>query len=143
LPSEINAAFLWAQLEEAEPITCQRLEIWEWYHEAFADLETQGKVRRPIVPSGCQHNAHMYYLLLPDLVRRTILLEQLKRSSINAVFHYVPLHSSPAGRKYGRAYGDLSQTQRVSDGLVRLPLWVGMTKEDVVRVVGVVCEVFN
>lgn len=131
LPSEINAAFLWAQLEEAESITSQRLRIWEMYHDAFGRLEDEGKLRRPVIPPECQHNAHMYYLLLPDIVSRTNLLKKLQIVGINAIFHYIPLHSSPAGRKYGRAHGDLSHTQNASDRLVRLPLWREMTENDV------------
>ena len=140
LPSEINAAFLWAQLEVAEAITHKRMNIWQQYHEAFTDLEAQGKVRRPIIPDQCQHNAHMYYLLLPDKDSRTALIEQLKNSGINAVFHYVPLHSSPSGRKYGRAQGDLSHTENLSSCLLRLPLWVEMTSEEVMHVVDTVYE---
>ena len=143
LPSEIIAAFLWAQLEEAESLTQRRLAIWEQYHEAFAGLEDAGKVRRPVIPPECRHNAHMYYLLLPDLQSRTTMLKELSVSGVNAVFHYVPLHSSLAGRKYGRAHGDLSYTRKVSDGLVRLPLWVGMAEEDVMRVVSAVREALN
>lgn len=143
LPSEINAAFLWAQLENAERLTQQRLKIWNLYHEAFVGLEDQYEVRRPVIPAECQHNAHMYYLLLPNLEQRTAFLQGLKSVGINAVFHYVPLHSSPAGKKYGRAHGDLSQTQEVSDRLVRLPLWVRMTENDVMQVVRVVCNVFG
>lgn len=143
LPSEINAAFLWAQLEEGESITLERLKIWGWYHQAFAELENQGKVWRPTVPAECQHNAHMYYLLLPNLRSRTTLLEKLKTFNINAVFHYVPLHSSPAGRKYGRILSGLSQTQHMSDRLVRLPLWVGMTEEDVMRIVSTINEILK
>lgn len=138
LPSEINAAFLWAQLQEAESITRQRLKTWERYHEVFAELENQGRVRRPVVPPECRHNAHLYYLLLSDLECRTTLLEKLNASGVNAIFHYVPLHSSPAGRKYGRVHGDLSQTQNLSDRLIRLPLWVGMTMEEVRQVVRIV-----
>ncbi len=126
LHSEINAAFLWAQMESAAAITQNRIDIWQKYHQAFAGLEAQGKVRRPIIPAECQHNAHMYYLLLPNLESRTALLANLDACGINAVFHYVPLHSSPAGRKYGRTDGDLLWTQELSDRLVRLPLWVGM-----------------
>lgn len=125
-PSEINAAFLWAQLELAAAITQKRINIWQQYHQAFAELEAQGKVRRPIIPSTCEHNAHMYYLLLPDLDSRTLLIEKLKTCGINAVFHYVPLHNSIAGRKYGKTYENLLLTQELSDRLVRLPLWVGM-----------------
>ena len=138
LLSEINAAFLWAQLQEAESITRQRLKTWERYHEVFAELENQGRVRRPVVPPECRHNAHLYYLLLSDLECRTTLLEKLNASGVNAIFHYVPLHSSPAGRKYGRVHGDLSQTQNLSDRLIRLPLWVGMTMEEVRQVVRIV-----
>ena len=126
LHSELNAAYLWAQLESATAITQSRLNIWQRYHQGFADLEAEGKVRRPIVPPECQHNAHMYYLLLPNLKSRTTLIDKLDACGINAVFHYVPLHSSPAGRKFGRTQGDLFLTQELSDRLVRLPLWVGM-----------------
>ena len=140
LPSEIIAAFLWAQLEQAESLTQQRLAIWERYHEAFAEVEEQRKVQRPVVPTECRHNAHMYYLLLPDLESRTVVIETLKASGIHAVFHYIPLHSSPAGGKYGRAHGDLVKTQELSNRLVRLPLWIGMSEEDVVRVVEGVYE---
>lgn len=126
LHSELNAAYLWAQLESATAITQNRLNIWQRYHQGFADLEAEGKVRRPIIPPECQHNAHMYYLLLPNLESRTTLIDKLDACGINAVFHYVPLHSSPAGRKYGRTQGDLFLTQELSDRLVRLPLWVGM-----------------
>jgi dTDP-4-amino-4,6-dideoxygalactose transaminase len=143
LPSEINAAFLWAQLEEAESITRQRLDTWERYHQAFAELENQDKVRRPRIPVECQHNAHMYYLLLPNLAQRTSLLKSLKTVGINTVFHYIPLHSSPAGRKYGRLHGNLSLTQETSDRLLRLPLWVGMTQQDVMRVVEAVYEALH
>jgi len=143
LPSEINAAFLWAQLEEAESITWQRLRIWEMYHDAFGRLEGEGKVRRPVISPECQHNAHMYYLLLPDLETRGKLLKRLQVAGVNAVFHYVPLHSSPAGRKYGRAHGDLSHTQNVSDRLVRLPLWMEMTENDVGLVVQTVHRILD
>jgi dTDP-4-amino-4,6-dideoxygalactose transaminase len=139
LPSEINAAFLWAQLEEAEAITQKRIDIWKEYHQAFAELEAQGKVRRPIIPDECQHNAHMYYLLLPDLDSRTVLIEKLKICGVYPVFHYVPLHSSPAGRKYGRTHGSLSSTDELSDRLVRLPLWIGMENkmEQIIKLVSI------
>ena len=129
LPSEINAAFLWAQLEEASSITQQRLMIWHQYHQAFAELETRNQLRRPIVPDHCVHSAHMYYLLLPNLQIRHKLIRRLEACGVNTVFHYVPLHTSPAGRKYGRVYGDLSQTEKASDCLIRLPLWVGMSDQ--------------
>ena len=143
LLSEINAAFLWAQLEQADSITHRRLKIWKQYHEAFAELENQNKLRRPVVPLESWHNAHMYYLLLPNLECRTTLLKRLSTAGVNAVFHYIPLHSSPAGKRFGRAHGDLSQTKEVSDRLVRLPLWVGMTENEVMRVVEGVYEAVN
>ena len=126
LPGEIIAAFLWAQLQEAEVITQQRLEIWNTYHEVFGQLEAQERLRRPIIPEHCQHNGHLYYLLLRDLQDRTQFIETLKDQGINCVFHYVPLHSSPAGKKYGRVSGYLSVTDIVSERLVRLPMWVGL-----------------
>jgi dTDP-4-amino-4,6-dideoxygalactose transaminase len=134
LMSEINAAFLWAQLESADSITAARQEIWGSYHERFAPLEAEGLLRRPVVPPDADHNAHMYYLLLPDRARRDSLIEHLARRDIQAVFHYIPLHSSPAGRRYGVAAGPLAITDDVSERLVRLPLWVGMGEEEVDRV---------
>jgi dTDP-4-amino-4,6-dideoxygalactose transaminase len=134
LPSEITAAFLWAQMEAADAITSRRLEVWNWYYSAFADLESQEKVRRPIVPSVCGHNAHMFYLLVRDGATRTRLLEALNAADVNAVFHYVPLHSSVAGRRFGRACGPMRVTDDVSERLLRLPLWLGMTPSDVARV---------
>lgn len=128
LPSEINAAFLFAQLEVVDKITQKRLEIWEQYHQAFTRLEAQGKVRRPIIPDECRHNAHMYYLLLPSLEIRTLLIEKLKIFGINTVFHYVPLHSSPAGIKYGRANDSMAFTNQLSERLIRLPLWFGLNQ---------------
>jgi dTDP-4-amino-4,6-dideoxygalactose transaminase len=129
LPSELVAAFLWAQMEEAEHITQRRLNIWNTYHQWFASLEEQGKLRRPIIPSDRKHNAHMYYLLLPDLEHRRAFIKSLKALGIGAVFHYVPLHDSPMGMKYGRASGDLKNTQELSNRLVRLPLWLGLEDE--------------
>ena len=142
LPGEIIAAFLWAQLQEAEVITQQRLEVWNAYHEAFGQLEAQERLRRPIIPEHCQHNGHLYYLLLRDLQDRTQFIETLKDQGINCVFHYVPLHSSPAGKKYGRVSGSLSVTERVSDSLVRLPLWC-MENDDRSRVINKISTVLS
>ena len=139
-PSEINAAFLWAQLEEAEAITNERLRIWTRYHDGLRELEDQGAVRRPVVPEHCAHNGHLYYLLARDERRRTKLIESLADRGINAVFHYVPLHESPAGLRYGRASGSLSVTHDASSRLLRLPLWVGMTDDDIGRVIDAVYE---
>jgi dTDP-4-amino-4,6-dideoxygalactose transaminase len=135
LPGEIIAAFLAAQMEQADQITRRRLALWERYHKAFADLEVAGLVRRPIIPAHCEHNAHMYYLLLPDLPRRTRFIEQLRTAGIHTVFHYIPLHSSPAGLQHGRAHGDLATTSDIADRLVRLPLWLGLEErqDDVVN----------
>lgn len=126
LPSELVAAFLFAQLEHAESINRIRLEIWHRYHERFADLERAERVRRPIIPAGACHNAHMYYLLLPDLATRTSVIDALKQRGIGAVFHYVPLHSAPAGRRYGRVHGSMAVTEDIADRLLRLPLWPDM-----------------
>lgn len=129
LPSELNAAFLWAQMEEAEAITRRRLAIWRRYHEAFEEFEKAGKVRRPVIPADCTLNAHIYYLLLPGLEQRQRFISILKEAGILAVFHYVPLHDSPAGATYGRAAGSMDVTNDVSARLVRLPLWVGLDAE--------------
>jgi dTDP-4-amino-4,6-dideoxygalactose transaminase len=129
LPGELIAAFLWAQFEEAERITNQRLAIWQHYHELTEAIERKGLLRRPIVPPECQHNAHMYYVLLDTEIDRRRVLSELKKNDIYSVFHYVPLHSSPGGRRYGREHGDLGVTVRQSERLVRLPLWVGLSTE--------------
>jgi dTDP-4-amino-4,6-dideoxygalactose transaminase len=129
LPGEVIAAFLWAQMEEAQSITERRLDIWRRYHEAMAPLEGAGKLRRPIIPKDCQHNAHMYYILLESLEKRTEVIALLKEQNVHAVFHYVPLHNSPAGKKYGRTNGELRHTDDLADRLLRLPLWVGMDEE--------------
>ena len=126
LPGEIIAAFLWAQLEETEKIISKRLKIWNEYHRAFEGLEAEGRVRRPVLAAGCEHNAHIYYLLLKDLATRTAFIDAMKQQGINCVFHYVPLHSSPAGRKCGRAVGDMIVTNDLADRLVRLPVWAGL-----------------
>jgi dTDP-4-amino-4,6-dideoxygalactose transaminase len=126
LPGEIIAAFLWAQMEEADSITRRRLAIWQRYHEAFEDLEVHGLVRRPVIPDYCMHNAHMYYLLLNGLDERTGFIDRLKEKGIYSVFHYVSLHSAPNGMHVGRVAGDMANTNRLSDSLVRLPLWLGL-----------------
>ena len=126
LPSEITAAFLSAQLEDAEAITARRLAIWHRYHAAFAAMEAEGRVRRPVVPGNCTHNGHLYYLLLPSLAARSAFIAEMKEHDIDCVFHYVPLHSSPAGVRWGRAHGHLRITDRASACLVRLPLWLGL-----------------
>ena len=126
LPGEIVAAFLWAQFEEVEAITKRRMAMWNTYHQWFADSEKAGKLRRPVIPAHCTHNAHMYYVLLPDVSRRSATIERLKALGVHSVFHYVPLHSAPAGLVYGRAHGDLRVTDDIAERLLRLPMWVGM-----------------
>ncbi|MCU1762154.1 dTDP-4-amino-4,6-dideoxygalactose transaminase [Pseudomonas sp. 14P_8.1_Bac3] len=129
LPGELIAAFLWAQLEEARCITDQRLACWNYYHRALEKLEKQGMLRRPIIPDDCTHNAHMYYILLSSDIDRQLVLDAFKAEGVNSVFHYVPLHSSPAGLRYGRVHGSMSVTDRQAERLIRLPLWVGLSDE--------------
>jgi dTDP-4-amino-4,6-dideoxygalactose transaminase len=129
LPSELIAAFLWAQMEEADAITRRRLDIWANYHQWFAGLEKAGRIRRPLMPRECGHNAHMYYLLLPSLEHRTAFIERLRSDQINTVFHYTPLHSSPYGQRLGRVAGNMANTDSVSERLVRLPMWLGLEEE--------------
>ena len=132
--SDIGAAFLWAQLEQARQITARRIAIWEAYHAVFEDLENEGRVRRPVVPDHCSHNAHMYYVLLETRYDRARFIQRLSDAGVNAVSHYVPLHSSRAGLRYGRVHGSLEVTDDVSERLLRLPLWIGMTADDVAYV---------
>ncbi len=126
LPGEVIAAFLWAQMENAEEITRRRLALWHTYHQGFEEMEQTGLIRRPTVPPHCGHNGHMYYLLLGTQDRRDRFISALRASGIDSLFHYVPLHSSPAGRKYGRTSGSMEVTDHVSRTLVRLPLWIGL-----------------
>ncbi|SFG21231.1 dTDP-4-amino-4,6-dideoxygalactose transaminase [Duganella sp. CF458] len=137
LPGELVAAFLWAQLEQADAITRERLARWEYYHDLLEPLELCGALRRPVIPAECEHNAHMYYVLLDPGLDRQAVLDELKRNGIGAVFHYVPLHSSPAGQRYGRAHGRLEVTDTLSERLVRLPLWMGITPHQQEKVVEV------
>ena len=129
LPSDIIAAFLWAQFENAEALAERRRVNWNRYHEGLAGLERAGRLRRPVILPGCAHNAHLYYLLLPDAATRTALITWLKQAGIMAPFHYVPLHNAPAGRRFGRMAGPLPVTEDLADRLVRLPLWHNMTDE--------------
>jgi dTDP-4-amino-4,6-dideoxygalactose transaminase len=143
LPSDMIAAFLWAQFEYADYILQRRIAIWDYYHEQFAELEASGLVRRPVIPAHCQHNGHIYHLLLDDLETRTALMAHLKRQGVQSTFHYVPLHSAPAGLKYGRTVGALDVTNRVSDRIVRLPLGSGMTHQEADFVIQSVKEFFG
>jgi dTDP-4-amino-4,6-dideoxygalactose transaminase len=129
LPSEIQAAYLFGQLEQAEHITANRLATWNAYRDAFSDLESTAKVELPSIPKNCEHNGHMFYLKCKDLAERSALLAHMKSNDILAVFHYVPLHSAPAGIQFGRFVGEDRFTTSESERLVRLPLWYGMTDE--------------
>lgn len=134
LMSELNAAFLWGQFERIDEITERRLELWHAYQDSLAGLEAEGLVRRPVVPGDCGHNAHVYYVILSDREERDRVMVALACRGIEAAFHFVPLHSSPAGRSIGRTSGDMFVTDKMSDRLLRLPLWSGMTDGDVARV---------
>ena len=130
LPSELNAAYLWAQLEMADEINNDRLASWQRYWDAFQDLAAAGRVTLPTIPADCVHNAHMFYIKCKDLAERTALISFLKERDILAVFHYVPLHSAPAGQRFGRFHGEDKYTTAESDRLVRLPLYYKLTIED-------------
>jgi dTDP-4-amino-4,6-dideoxygalactose transaminase len=138
---DLSAAFLWGQLERADDVLADRRRIWDTYHEQFAPLEEAGLLRRPIVPAHVEHNAHIYFILVRDIEERTRVIDELDRRGVHAVFHYVPLHSSPAGIRFGRPYGDLSVTNDASDSLIRLPLWYGMPAESIDRVTLAVADV--
>ncbi len=143
LPSDMNAAYLWAQLLEADKINDNRLAIWKTYSDAFAPLAEAGRIEVPFVPEGCVHNAHMYYIKLRDLEDRSAFIRYMKDRGVVTVFHYVPLHSSPAGEKFGRFHGEDRYTTSESDRLVRLPLYYGLTPEDQQYVIRTAMEYFK
>ena len=143
LPSDMNAAYLWAQLEVADEINNNRLASWNAYYEAFKPLADAGVVELPTIPDGCVHNAHMFYLKCKDLEERTRLISYLKERDIGAVFHYIPLHSAPAGRKYGRFDGADEFTTSESDRLVRMPMYYGLSQEDLESVISAVKEFYS
>lgn len=137
LPSELIGAFLWAQMEQAQEITRRRLRLWSVYWEGLADMEDGGRLRLPRVPKSCEHNAHMFYILMPSLEQRTALIAHLRAVGVMAVFHYVPLHTSTVGRKLARCHGKLTVTENIANRILRLPLWLGLEdrQQDVVRLV--------
>jgi len=143
LPGELIAAFLWAQLEDAESITAGRLASWKYYHDVLASPENEGKLRRPLIPKDRQHNAHMYFVLLSNEVDRKAVLDDLLLKGVVCVSHYVPLHSSPAGRHYGRVHGSMEVTDEQACRLIRLPLWTGISRQQQDRVVDVLDEVIS
>lgn len=142
LQSDLNAAYLWAQLEKADVINDNRLATWNTYHESFSDLQKKGLVELPTIPDGCLHNAHMFYLKCKDLDTRQSYIQFMKENDILCVFHYVPLHSAPAGRKFGRFSGEDKYTTQESDRLVRLPLYYNIDKNDLEKVVNKTIEFF-
>ncbi len=143
LLSEVAAAFLWAQLEHAPEITAERRAIWDRYYDAFASLETAGALRRPIVPPGCQHSGHLFYMLLPTGEQRDEILRELAVRGVHAVFHYLPLHSSPAGRRLGRSPNPTPNTEDVAARLLRLPIWSGIGDHRVDFVIDTVQQVLG
>lgn len=143
LPSDMNAAFLWAQLQEADKINDDRLAAWDRYYKGFEQLEQKGFVTRPIIPEECKHNAHMFYLKAEDLETRTKLISFLKENGVMAVFHYVPLHSAPAGEKFGEFVGEDKYTTKESDRLVRLPMYYGLSESETDKVIEKVIEFYK
>jgi dTDP-4-amino-4,6-dideoxygalactose transaminase len=134
LPSDLNAAYLWAQLEMVDAINASRMETWNFYHQALADLAQKGFLEQPFIPDYAAHNAHMYYIKVKDEPTRAALIRYLNEREIHTVFHYVPLHSAPAGMKFGRFHGEDRYTTVESERLLRLPMYYGMTQEDRERV---------
>ena len=143
LPSDMNAAYLWAQLEEADKINNDRLASWQKYYDAFEELEKEGFVQRPVIPDGCKHNAHMFYLKAKDLEERTALISFLKENDILAVFHYIPLHSAPAGQKFGVFHGEDKYTTAEANRLLRLPMYYGLTDSDISKVIDTVLKFYK
>jgi dTDP-4-amino-4,6-dideoxygalactose transaminase len=143
LPSELIAAFLWAQLELAETITQKRLNVWDYYDLVFKSLENQDFLRCPIIPQECLHNGHIYYLILEDLATRTNLIKYLKKEGIGSVFHYVPLHDSPAGKKFGRVAGEMTVTNDLADRLLRLPMFADINDSQMYKVTNLIEEFFT
>ena len=139
----MNAAYLYAQLENADLINDNRLETWSFYYEKLLRLAERGRIELPVVPDGCIHNAHMFYIKCRDLAERSALISYLKKRGIQATFHYIPLHSSPAGEMFGRFSGEDVYTTSESDRLVRLPLYYGLTKESRESVVDAVVAFYK
>ncbi len=143
LPSDMNAAYLWAQLEMAEEINNARLAVWNKYYTELKSLAEEGKIELPTVPADCVHNAHMFYIKTKDIEERTKLIDYLKANGIIAVFHYIPLHTAPAGLKYGRFHGVDEYTTKESERLLRLPLYYGLKEEEVDSICSKVKEFYK
>ena len=143
LPSDMNAAYLYAQLELAEEITQARLARWNQYMELLTPLAKEGKIELPYIPDHCTHNAHMFYIKTKDMEERSRLIEHLKKKDILAVFHYVPLHSAPAGMKYGRFHGKDKYTTKESERILRLPMFYKLTEDEVEYITGQIKEFYK
>ena len=143
LPSDMNAAYLYAQLEMADEINSSRMKVWNTYYNGFRDLAEAGKIDLPVVPEGCEHNAHMFYIKAKDMEERTKLISFLKDNGICSVFHYIPLHTSPAGKKFGRFNGEDVYTTRESERLTRLPMYYKLTEEDNMYIISKVKEFYG
>ena len=143
LPSDINAAYLWAELEQADKINENRLATWNYYNENLKILENEGYIQRPHIPEECKHNAHMYYIKAKDLEERTDLIKYLKENEVQAVFHYIPLHTAPAGIKYGRFNGEDKYTTKESERLLRLPMYYNLQREDAEKVVKTIKDFYT
>lgn len=138
LPSDMNAAYLWAQLEKADEINENRLGSWNRYYEGLKELEELGKIELPYIPEYCEHNAHMFYIKAKNLEERTALISYLKEYDILAVFHYIPLHNAPAGKQYGRFHGEDKYTTSESERIMRLPMYYGLKEEEIDKIVSCV-----
>jgi len=143
LMADLQAAYLWAQLESAERINRQRLRLWQNYHDALQPLAARGRIELPVIPANCEHNAHMFYLKLRDQDDRSALISWLKEAEILAVFHYIPLHSSPAGLRFGRFHGTDRATQTESERLLRLPLFYNLSDNNQKTVIGSLLSYFS
>ena len=143
LPSDMNAAYLWAQLENCDKICSARMATWNLYNDSLKELAEAGKIELPTIPAHCQHNAHMYYIKTPNLEERTALIAFLKENGIQAVFHYVPLHTAPAGRAFGVFHGEDKYTTKESERLLRLPLYYGIEDSEVEYVVSKIKEFYK
>lgn len=143
LPSELNAAYLWAQLEQAQKVFDDRMNSWNTYYELLKPLAEEGYIELPVIPEGCEHNAHMFYIKAKDLEERTKLISYMKANDVGCVFHYIPLHSAPAGRKFGKFFGEDIYTTKESERLMRLPLYYGLKIDDLHRVVELIFEFYK
>lgn len=138
LPSDMNAAYLWAQLQKADEINENRLQSWNRYYEGLKDLEEAGKIELPYVPEYCEHNAHMFYIKAKDLEERSALISYLKENGVTAVFHYIPLHTAPAGKEYGRFHGEDKYTTKESERIIRLPMYYELDEQDAKKVMDLI-----